>query len=755
MSSTYSNSLRIELIGTGDQAGTWGQTTDNNFAYIFDAAIAGYQAVTVSSTSQALTYVNGPTSSASLNQSIYAILKFNSASAASSIYAPPVSKQYVIWNNTSYAITLYNSTVIGNTTAAGLGVEIGAGDKIGVWSDGTNFYDLQVKSLAETLPISSGGTGQTTANAAFNALAPTPTGTAVTAGSFVVGVGYIITNLGSTNQTQWNVIAGTSGATYAVGSSFTAATTGSSSGNGQAAPRVPNSYLKSNGTDASWDLLNLGSTSSVAVGSLTAGTAYTVRTVGTSDFTLVGATAAVTFTGTTGGVSSTTLTASSVSGTFARGMYLTGTGITAGTYISEFGTGTGNSGTYILSTAATVAASTSCKAQPVPGTVFTATGTTTGTGTATLADYVGALPVTNGGTGVGSAASLAALVGNLLYPVGALYTSTVSTNPEISLGFGNWEEFGAGQVLIGNGVTDTITVGNTISAVVTGSISTTTLTVTARSSGALAVGSYITGTSVAVGTYITSFNTSVSFTGATTGSSTTLTASSVSGTIAVGQLISGTNIAPGTVITALGTGTGGAGTYTISPASTGTVSGLINVVIGGTGSYTLNQSSTVTSRTISGQPRGNLAIGSKYTIVSAGTTDFTTFGAANNTVGTVFTATGYGTGTGTASKTWVGGDTGGDSDAIVPSHTHTGTTTIGDGVHNHYVPELSVTVSGGSSAVVGRDSSAYFSQFRALDTDGTHLGQHQHDFTTDSTGVSPANANLQPYVVVYMWKRLS
>lgn len=68
------------------------------------------------------------------------------------------------------------------------------------------------------------------------------------------------------------------------------------------------------------------------------------------------------------------------------------------------------------------------------------------------------------------------------------------------------------------------------------------------------------------------------FTGATTGISTILTASTVTGTIQVGQVIAGTGIAAGTTITALGTGTGGAGTYTISPASTGTVSGAITVV---------------------------------------------------------------------------------------------------------------------------------------------------------------------------------
>jgi hypothetical protein len=167
MSSSYSSSLRIELIGSGDQAGAWGATTDSNLAFVLDTAIAGYQAVAVSSTAQALTYVNGPSSTANLNQSVYAMLKFNTAAAASAIYAPPVSKQYIIWNNSGHTITIYNSSVIGNTTAAGTGIAIANGDKVQVWSDATNFYDL---TLSSTLPISKGGTGQTTQQAAINAL---------------------------------------------------------------------------------------------------------------------------------------------------------------------------------------------------------------------------------------------------------------------------------------------------------------------------------------------------------------------------------------------------------------------------------------------------------------------------------------------------------------------------------------------------------------------------------------------------------
>jgi hypothetical protein len=176
MSSTYSNSLRAELIGSGDQAGAWGTTTNGNLSNVFDVAIAGYQTVSVTSASQALTYLNGPTTTAALNQSVYAILRFTTTTAAVfSVYAPPVSKQYIVWNNSGYAMTIYNSTVIGNTTAAGTGITVADGDQIMVWSNGTNFYELKAQNLTGTLAIAKGGTGQTTANAAFNALAPAQT----------------------------------------------------------------------------------------------------------------------------------------------------------------------------------------------------------------------------------------------------------------------------------------------------------------------------------------------------------------------------------------------------------------------------------------------------------------------------------------------------------------------------------------------------------------------------------------------------
>jgi hypothetical protein len=179
--STYSPSLRIELITNGTQAGVWGTTTNDNLAYILDTAIAGYQTVSVTSASQALTHTSGPTATAANNQSVYAMLRFTVQSpfaAAFAVYAPPASKMYIIWNNSGYAMTIYNSTVIGNTTAAGAGIVVANGNKVLVWSDGTNFYEVQASNLTGTLAIANGGTGQTTANAALNALLPVQTSNA-------------------------------------------------------------------------------------------------------------------------------------------------------------------------------------------------------------------------------------------------------------------------------------------------------------------------------------------------------------------------------------------------------------------------------------------------------------------------------------------------------------------------------------------------------------------------------------------------
>jgi hypothetical protein len=143
MASTYSPSLRIELIGAGDQAGTWNTTTNTNLGTLLETAIAGNVSVSVTSANQALTAVNGVT-----DQARQAILTLTTTTtAAFAVYAPPQPKQYIVYNTTAYAATVYNSTVLGNTTAAGLGVIVPAGKKLLMFSDAANFYVADVSNL--------------------------------------------------------------------------------------------------------------------------------------------------------------------------------------------------------------------------------------------------------------------------------------------------------------------------------------------------------------------------------------------------------------------------------------------------------------------------------------------------------------------------------------------------------------------------------------------------------------------------------
>jgi hypothetical protein len=133
MASTYSPDLRLELIGSGEQSGVWGSTTNLNLGSLVEQAVAGVETIAISSSNQALTAFFG-----AVDQSRNAVLVLSSGAAAN-VYVPPVSKVYVVKNTGSFAITMFNSTVLGNITAAGTGLAVAAGTTVSMFTDGTNF----------------------------------------------------------------------------------------------------------------------------------------------------------------------------------------------------------------------------------------------------------------------------------------------------------------------------------------------------------------------------------------------------------------------------------------------------------------------------------------------------------------------------------------------------------------------------------------------------------------------------------------
>lgn len=129
MASTYSPNLRLELIGTGEQQGTWGATTNTNLGTLLEEAIGGYVSVTVSNvTDTTLTTVNG-----GADQSRNMVINLTGTlSATRNVIVPAIEKVYIIKNATTggFAVTV---KVSGQT-----GVSVANGATIIVYVDGTD-----------------------------------------------------------------------------------------------------------------------------------------------------------------------------------------------------------------------------------------------------------------------------------------------------------------------------------------------------------------------------------------------------------------------------------------------------------------------------------------------------------------------------------------------------------------------------------------------------------------------------------------
>lgn len=92
-------------------------------------------------------------------------------------------------------------------------------------------------------------------------------------------------------------------------------------------------------------------------------------------------------------------------------------------------------------------------------------------------------------------------------------------------------------------------------------------------------------------------------------------------------------------------------------------------------------------------------------------------------------------------------ETGGSADAIVVSHTHTATSTVTDPQHAHGLIPIASGDTGSNTGAYREGASGTFTNSGSASTGVTVAT------TNASTGSSGTNANYQPYITVYMWKR--
>ena len=142
MASSFSTDLKLELMVTGENAGTWGDKTNTNLN-LLQQAIAGYQEVNIAGSAQTTTLVM---SDAALSNARNAVIKLTGTITGNQVVTVPdgIEKTYTIFNGTTGAFTVEFKTASGtgptfSTTDKGIKL---------VYSDGTNVVDILTGPLS-------------------------------------------------------------------------------------------------------------------------------------------------------------------------------------------------------------------------------------------------------------------------------------------------------------------------------------------------------------------------------------------------------------------------------------------------------------------------------------------------------------------------------------------------------------------------------------------------------------------------------
>ena len=189
MASTYTSNIGVEKIGAGEQAGTWGTTTNNNLD-ILDRAINGVGAITLSGTTHTLT-----TSDGTLSDGGFAVLVLGgSPSGTNTITISPndQDKVYIVQNGTSQTATF--------TQGSGANVSVPAGSKKIIFADGAG-SGAAVTDVTDALDVATlrlGGTAITSTAAELNLM---DGGTSAGTTAVAAGDGIVTNDGGTMRQT--------------------------------------------------------------------------------------------------------------------------------------------------------------------------------------------------------------------------------------------------------------------------------------------------------------------------------------------------------------------------------------------------------------------------------------------------------------------------------------------------------------------------------------------------------------------------
>lgn len=193
MASQWTDSLKIQLMQTGENATTWGNVTNDNLEYGLEQALVGTGTVTFASNNQTLTLSNSNASQTARNMRLN--LTGTTGGSTRTLTVPDVEKVYIINNTCADAVQVANST--------GSNISVPAGKTMWVYSTGSNVVDavthLSSLTLGTPLPVSQGGTGSNTGlNVQTSVSGILPVANGGTGSATAAFNGSLITNLNAT-----------------------------------------------------------------------------------------------------------------------------------------------------------------------------------------------------------------------------------------------------------------------------------------------------------------------------------------------------------------------------------------------------------------------------------------------------------------------------------------------------------------------------------------------------------------------------